>query len=263
MRGATSTLTFKNKALEKISIHAPREGGDEAGSGSAVRKTVFQSTPPARGATNDIPPGAVLYRLFQSTPPARGATYHGGSPHAAHHDFNPRPPRGGRLTYFVPSLATIIFQSTPPARGATSRFGRILAFEIFQSTPPARGATDNQIRRLHKQKHFNPRPREGGDIVDKLLSDMRKIISIHAPREGGDDHRGKDLPCRSPISIHAPREGGDAAGRSYIPHQAISIHAPREGGDAGPVLVLCVQRNFNPRPPRGGRPQGRYARQHL
>ena len=29
-------------------------------------------------------------------------------------------------------------------------------------------------------------PREGGDIVDKLLSDMRKIISIHAPREGGD-----------------------------------------------------------------------------
>ena len=67
----------------------------------------------------------------------------------------------------------------------------------------------------------------------------------------------------SVISIHAPREGGDAAGRSYIPHQAISIHAPREGGDAGPVLVLCVQRNFNPRPPRGGRPQGRYARQHL
>ena len=176
-----------------------------------------------------------------------------------------------------------------------------LATIIFQSTPPARGATDNQIRRLHKQKHFNPRPREGGDIVDKLLSDMRKIISIHAPREGGDDHRGKDLPCRSPISIHAPREGGDAAGRSYIPHQAISIHAPREGGDpkagthgntfnisihapreggdcltqrpaggkrisihapreggdhAG-VLLISFAVNFNPRPPRGGRPSRR------
>ena len=108
---------------------------------------------------------------------------------------------------------------------------------------------------------------------------MRKIISIHAPREGGDDHRGKDLPCRSPISIHAPREGGDAAGRSYIPHQAISIHAPREGGDpkagthgntfnisihapreggdhAG-VLLISFAVNFNPRPPRGGRPSRR------
>ena len=34
-----------------ISIHAPREGGDSNVSGGTLRKSKFQSTPPARGAT--------------------------------------------------------------------------------------------------------------------------------------------------------------------------------------------------------------------
>ena len=34
----------------------------------------------------------------------------------------------------------------------------------------------------------------------------------------------------------------------------ISIHAPREGGDStNYVIIIIYQRNFNPRPPRGGR----------
>ena len=35
----------------KISIHAPREGGDVVGTTEAEEEKVFQSTPPARGAT--------------------------------------------------------------------------------------------------------------------------------------------------------------------------------------------------------------------
>ena len=34
-----------------ISIHAPREGGDPYISRSKCRQIIFQSTPPARGAT--------------------------------------------------------------------------------------------------------------------------------------------------------------------------------------------------------------------
>ena len=34
-----------------ISIHAPREGGDESSADSAAKAFLFQSTPPARGAT--------------------------------------------------------------------------------------------------------------------------------------------------------------------------------------------------------------------
>ena len=34
----------------------------------------------------------------------------------------------------------------------------------------------------------------------------------------------------------------------------ISIHAPREGGDNESRIRPCVNENFNPGPPRGGRP---------
>ena len=34
-----------------ISIHAPREGGDEIPMGGGAAHWIFQSTPPARGAT--------------------------------------------------------------------------------------------------------------------------------------------------------------------------------------------------------------------
>ena len=56
-----------------ISIHAPREGGDSSIRPNFTRQTVFQSTPPARGATvyTKLSPFSLG---FQSTPPARGAT---------------------------------------------------------------------------------------------------------------------------------------------------------------------------------------------
>ena len=34
----------------------------------------------------------------------------------------------------------------------------------------------------------------------------------------------------------------------------ISIHAPREGGDDGFPRMQVIDGDFNPRPPRGGRP---------
>ena len=35
---------------------------------------------------------------------------------------------------------------------------------------------------------------------------------------------------------------------------SISIHAPREGGDFHDILASFITPYFNPRPPRGGRP---------
>ena len=56
------------------------------------------------------------------------------------------------------------------------------------------------------------------------------------------------------ISIHAPREGGDARSATKYLTTMISIHAPREGGDTVASRRVCPRdRNFNPRPPRGGR----------
>ncbi len=57
-----------------ISIHAPREGGDAEDSYNTVAAAVFQSTPPARGATRSGTTMPLPLTSFQSTPPARGAT---------------------------------------------------------------------------------------------------------------------------------------------------------------------------------------------
>ena len=56
-----------------ISIHAPREGGDLSAFLKTVDKYRFQSTPPARGATERLH-FSISISQFQSTPPARGAT---------------------------------------------------------------------------------------------------------------------------------------------------------------------------------------------
>ena len=105
---------------QMISIHAPREGGDCI-----------------------LWPLCLPVLVFQSTPPARGATYRWCSAEIFYYYFNPRPPRGGRLTLPPKFLLRPRFQSTPPARGATT-------------TPPyAAGAAKISIHA----------PREGGDRV--------------------------------------------------------------------------------------------------
>ncbi len=72
-RGGRPSLWTPVSDPAEISIHAPREGGDWAAVRSASRDRVFQSTPPARGATT-------------RTPRRAAQTW----------NFNPRPPRGGR-----------------------------------------------------------------------------------------------------------------------------------------------------------------------
>ena len=79
---------------------------------------IFQSTPPARGATRVTEDG--WWRSeFQSTPPARGATpaylVVDGLPGISIH----APREGGDAPFVVPLSLSTGFQSTPPARGAT------------------------------------------------------------------------------------------------------------------------------------------------
>ena len=145
-----------------ISIHAPREGGDDLPAPGMPKYREFQSTPPARGATaltlmrfslDDIsihapreggdmmrlPLCALVLMIFQSTPPARGATV-------------------GKIVRDNSNK----FQSTPPARGATAIWTTCGGGSLFQSTPPARGATGSSRCRRISTGHFNPRPPRGG-----------------------------------------------------------------------------------------------------
>ena len=94
-RGGRPNRSSAHTARLHISIHAPREGGDQAGSPVQLPDLVFQSTPPARGATNRVLGLPKTYEYFNPRPPRGGRPgidwYHSGRLY-----FNPRPPRGGR-----------------------------------------------------------------------------------------------------------------------------------------------------------------------
>ena len=88
----------------------------------------------------ELPPRVLPVR-FQSTPPARGATQTGGDIHT-HTYISIHAPREGGDTYMdIAASALVSFQSTPPARGATTERRILDEMYKFQSTPPARGAT--------------------------------------------------------------------------------------------------------------------------
>ena len=124
----------------------------------------FQSTLPARGATNPL---LMLFPdspAFQSTLPARGATWSMSYTTATPSNFNPRSPHGERPAVAEGKDKPKEFQSTLPARGATFRL----------LIPDG----DAEIS-IHA-------PRTGSDAtgMHPFLS-MR--ISIHAPRTGSDN----------------------------------------------------------------------------
>ena len=154
--------------------------------------------------------------------------------------FNPRTPRGVRRRYFPSPSAAGRFQSTHPARGATPACPvEAQGVESFQSTHPARGAT----------------------ICHWSTDNLDITISIHAPREGCDSPQMHAGPPLLAISIHAPREGCDGQpGLAFLGGHGISIHAPREGCDwrlTAPHPFPGT--HFNPRTPRGVRPDARQA----
>ena len=123
----------------------------------------FQSTPPARGATNRLD-GVANGAAISIHAPREGGDRLPCPQSGSSFDFNPRPPRGGRP---LPHI-------------------RFIQPSIFQSTPPARGATLSGDMCLHLPGNFNPRPPRGGRRLSALRLDLGIVISIHAPREGGD-----------------------------------------------------------------------------
>ena len=119
----------------RISIHAPRMGSDMGPERRVVKEWLFQSTPPAWGATRLLASNRVT-RIFQSTPPAWGATYRRihkytgilisihaprmgsdmTSPiwQAIESDFNPRPPHGERPEGLPFQAGSKHFNPRPP-----------------------------------------------------------------------------------------------------------------------------------------------------
>ena len=167
--------------------------------------------------------------------------------------FNPRPPCGGRLPFFVFVFLIMKFQSTPPVRGATSiRGGRKVACEISIHAPRAGGDCRGLVN-ASDFKTFQSTPPVRGATLRLALRCGGDRISIHAPRAGGDGNR---LPQhrRRNISIHAPRAGGDYMLFFYSAYQQIFQSTPPvRGATLTTPHMPPAPMHFNPRPPCGGR----------
>ena len=117
---------YKHTLFTVISIHAAREGGDSNRAVQTSLRSLFQSTPPVKAATDDV-------AGFQRTGDI--------SIHAA---------REGGDVHCVSTFDFIIPISIHAAReGGDRRTRRLLLRKtIFQSTPPVKAATYSQIGQL-------------------------------------------------------------------------------------------------------------------
>ena len=165
--------------------------GATAVSGAELCERLFQSTPPARGATQcqrylqlyatisiHAPPRGgrpepeVLCssaRIFQSTPPARGATRSGSGFDHVNDNFNPRPPRGGRPPDVIRAYPALYISIHAPREGGDDRSSRHNRPPAdFNPRPPRGGRPRLGPCRATAHRDFNPRPPRGGR--QRLLS---------------------------------------------------------------------------------------------
>ena len=129
--------------------------------GKRVPQLPFQSTLPARGATqasNCI----VQHEQFQSTLPARGATRCERVSEQAAVDFNPRSPHGERRLPLRTVRQPARFQSTLPARGATAGVQGISVAALSISIhAPRTGSDSHEDDHAVDIRNFNPRSPHG------------------------------------------------------------------------------------------------------
>ena len=174
------------------------------------------------------------------------------------HYFNPRPPRGGRHRFVVKFQADVLISIHALREEGDKR---------------SRGQTC-------RMSDFNPRPPLVGrpDVLWFAVGPCN--ISIHALREEGDSSSVPFLYLLTDFNPRPPRGGRLFSGPvMLLPYQfqstpsarratkeerlranlsQISIHALREEGDMLLWWAPSGMKNFNPRPPRGGRPIARH-----
>ena len=196
--------------------------------------------------------------IFQSTPPARGATAAEDAGHGNRRNFNPRPPRGGRLIKHTRRFLILSFQSTPPARGATGEGmsdKKKCPFCISIHAPREGGDKPLAIS-TRRTLYFNPRPPRGGrraDIVGKCHS-YTEFQST--PPARGATEVGHRLSRKKAISIHAPREGGDTRTREISKRSYIFQSTPPARGATVVCIAYRTSSIFQSTPPARGATPG-------
>ena len=174
---------------------------------------------------------AAAAALFQSTLPARGATQGGFSVRTRPCHFNPRSPHGERLaTASAPPTAFDFNPRSPHGeRPCTATIATFSAYFNPRSPHGERRVLLGAVRLRGISIHA---PRTGSDGKSHFFCDFCKI-SIHAPRTGSDHCRLCRCTPTTNFNPRSPHGERLRHARRYV-RCTISIHAPRTGSDAPP-----------------------------
>ena len=151
--------------------------------------------------------------------------------------------------FFYRGCVTISIHA--PAKGATWIMQLQLQQIRISIHAPAKGATKRQRKLYRYFNNFNPRSREGSDILTIFPMHSSGTISIHAPAKGATSMPPLKAPDQISISIHAPAKGATGLCVGALVQSGISIHAPAKGATCTscPTWRSCC--NFNPRSREG------------
>ena len=144
------------------------------------------------------------------------------------------------------------FQSTLPRRERLLIANAIVSESKFQSTLPRRERLF-RLAQFQDVQNFNPRSREGSDVVPFCpLNSPLRFQSTLPRRERLLCVSQEYLRCE--ISIHAPAKGATSMQLQLRTYKQISIHAPAKGATVPFFHRLVPDWDFNPRSREGSDP---------
>ena len=221
---------------------------------------------------------ADLKRSYFNPRPPRGGRLPGGKSKFYYSiNFNPRPPRGGRPDYvcafwMVFAISIHVLREEDDFVKCNSPRVAIISIHVLREEDDERlacrcshlGISIHVLReeddhawhsdhdRGHKFQSTSSARRTTNDL--KYVDDKIRI-SIHVLREE-DDGRYPQIGDRSVISIHVLREEDDSTFRRMVLLREYFNPRPPRGGRPEVPAFTYTSNDFNPRPPRGGRPTG-------
>ena len=171
-----------------ISIHAPREGCDEAVRAEPPSLPLFQSTHPARGATQS---GVSLLQKFIISihAPREGCDRGGMSAPMRGGDFNPRTPRGVRPIAWFCFFAEINFNPRTPRGVRRPGAGRLHHQMPISIHAPREGCDGIGVPAGHDPLlHFNPRTPRGVRLGPQMILTRPPVFQSTHPARGATWH---------------------------------------------------------------------------
>ena len=169
---------------------------------------------------------------FQSTPSSRRETHRSCLRKDRAWDFNPLPPRGGRLRGDRRKSASSHFNPLPPRGGRRGHaFAQNRPSGNFNPLPPRGGRPGTRRRMAILPLRFQSTPssrRETGFFhADEILA----TISIHSLLAEGDASRRGGAGSGDGFQSTPSSRRETAGRRSYSSHVVISIHSLLAEGD--------------------------------